>query len=821
MLHSFLHDLRFGARVLRRAPGFTVVAVVVLALGIGATTAIFSVVNPVLLRPLPFPEPERLVLLYENAPHLEVMSISVPNLRDWQRMNRSFERIGAVKSATITWTGVEQPERLYGIQASADMFAAVGARPVLGRLYTAEEDRPGGERVAIISHELWARRFGLDSSVVGQALTLNGASHTVIGVMPPGFTVLYNNVDIWVPLGPVLDALPQERGNHAGIFAIARLRDGVTIESARADMNGVVRQITSGITALADNGVTLVSLRDDAVSDVETALFFMFGAVGFVLLIACANVANLLLARAAAREHEIAIRLAMGAGRFRIVRQLLTESLVLAIAGGMLGLLLAIWGVDILLASLPAGAELPRQEEIGVDLWALGFTLVLSFLSALMFGLAPALQMMRRNPADALKSGGRWSSGSSRWLRGSLVVSEIAVALLLLAGAALMIKSFARLRDIDSGYDPKGVMMFWVDLPGFRYPGVAQWIGFHDQLLQRVRSLPGVESAGIGTALPLTGGWSETSVHAKGSPIPPDQSPVCLYQPVSAGFHRTLGIRLLKGRHFTEADREGSAPVAIIDRTLAEKFWPGEDPIGKLIAFEVIETEEKLPDGVKKGLWREVVGVVEHVRYYELEAESRVEVYVPYPQLPTWMREQRPPVGLVVRTTASDHAALASALRREVGAIDGNIPLFNIRTMEDVLSGYLARRRLTTWLIGIFSGVALLLALVGIYGVIAYSVRMRTREIGIRMALGAGRGDVIRLVLKEGLLLAAIGVALGLAVAFVAMPLIESFLYGVSSTDPAILIAISLLLLATTLAASFIPARRASGIDAVRALREG
>jgi putative ABC transport system permease protein len=488
----------------------------------------------------------------------------------------------------------------------------------------------------------------------------------------------------------------------------------------------------------------------------------------------------------------------------------------------LLGLLLAIWGVDILLASLPVAAQLPRQNEIGVDGWALGFTLVLSSLSALIFGLAPALQMMRRNTIDSLKSGGRWASGSSRWLRGSLVVSEIAVALLLLAGAGLMIKSFARLSEVDAGYDPKNVMMFWIDLPGFRYPEVAQWTTFYDQFLQRVQRLPGVASAGIGTALPLSGGWSETSVHAKGVAPPgsPDDIPVCLYQPISAGFHRTLGIRLLKGRYFTEQDREGSAPVAIIDRTLADRYWPNQDPLGKLIAFEVIETEEPMKDGVRKGLWREVVGVVEHVRYYELESESRVEVYVPYPQLPTWMREQRPPVGLVVRTSTSDPANITSAIRRELRELDSDLPLFNVRTMEDVLAGYLAQRRLTTWLIGIFSAIALLLALVGIYGVIAYSVRMRRREIGIRIALGAGRRHVVGLVLKEGMLLAALGVGLGLAGAFLVAPLIESLLYGVSATDPMIFLGISLLLVATALIASLIPARRAASVDPMEALRE-
>ncbi|HYH84023.1 MAG TPA: ABC transporter permease, partial [Pyrinomonadaceae bacterium] len=799
-MRTLLQDIRYGLRVLLRKPGFTLVAVLTLALGVGANTAIFSVVNAVLLRPLPYEEPEQIVWLWENNPQAgaTTMSISLPNLRDWKEQNRSFERIGATRGVNLALTGGgQQAERVQAAQAEADYFAAIGTRPLVGRTFLAEEDAAGGSRVAVLSHGLWQRRFGGDRDAVGKTINLDGESYEVVGVMPPEFAVLNNPTELWVPFGQFKDKLPQERDNHPGIFALARVRRGLTVERARSDMNAIAARLSEQYEESRGNGVVVTSVQEQMVQSIRPALLVLLGVVGFVLLIACANVASLLLARAAARGREIAIRVALGAGRMRIVRQLLTESLLLAFVGGAAGLVLALWGTDLLVASLPANSPIPRQDEIGIDARVLVFTVGVSLLSALVFGLAPAFQASKSNPNETLKEGGRGALGKSSRLRKALVVAEVALTLVLLVGAGLMLRSFARLQAVDPGFEPGNVLTMRINLPQTRYPERAQWTEFYRQLLERVRALPGVESASVSSAIPLASGGSEAGVIVEGRPVPrnPSEGTAALFQTVSPDYHETMGVTLLRGRRFNEQDTETSTPVVIIDETMARKFWPSEDPLGKRISFENQGTaDDPRPN------WREVVGVVRHVRHYQLERESFVELYAPVNQLPMWQQRRRPAMGLIVRA-AAEPEAITSAIREHVRALDSEVPIYSVNTMTGVVDTALAQRRLSTWLLGIFACVALVLATVGIYGVLAYMVAQRTHEIGLRMALGAQGRDVLRLVVGQGMSLALVGVAVGLAAAYGLTRLMEGLLYGVSATDPATFAAVSLLLAAVALLA--------------------
>jgi putative ABC transport system permease protein len=816
-MKTLWQDLRYAVRVLLKQPGFALVAVVTLALGVGANTAIFSVVNAVLLRPLPYEDAGRLVFLWENNQRAgaNFMSISLPNLRDWKEQSHSFEQIGATRNASFTITGGGEPERVQGEQAEADMFAAFGTRPLLGRAILPDDDRAGGDRVVVLSQRLWQRRFGGDPKVLGRTVTLDGETFTVVGVMPAEFNVATGPTELWVPLGRFKPGLPQERDNHPGIVAVARLKKGVSAEQARAEMADIARRLSDQYVENRGNGVSVTPVEEQLVQGVRTVLLVLLAVVGFVLLIACANVANLLLARAASREKEIAIRVALGAGRLRVARQLLTESFVLALAGGTGGLLLALWGTDVLVASLPANSFIPRQDEIGIDAGVLAFTFAASLLSAFVFGLAPALQASKSDPNESLKEGGRGASAASNRLRKALVVAEVALTLVLLIGAGLMVKSAVRLSEVDPGFDPANVLTMRINLPEARYADGARWADFYRRLDERVRALPGVEASAISSAVPLVGGGSEAGVIAEGRPVPrgPAESTPALYQAVSPDYHRAMGIKLLRGRYFNEQDTASAQPVAVVDETLARRFWPNEDPLGKHISFENRGT----PDNLQPN-WREIVGVVRHVRHYQLERESFVEVYAPFDQLPIWMQKRRPAMSVVART-AGDPAALVSAVRGEVRALDPEVAVFGVNTMTGVLSGAVAQRRISTWLLAAFACVALVLATVGIYGVLAYSVAQRTREIGIRMALGAQTRDVLRLVLGQGLLLALAGVGLGVCGALALTRLMAGLLYGVSATDPATYALISLLLVSVALLACLIPAWRATRVDPMAALR--
>jgi putative ABC transport system permease protein len=803
-METFLQDLRFSLRMLVKNPGFAAVAAITLALGIGANTAIFSVVNAVLLRPLPYRDPSRLVLMNESSQQLPDMSVSYPNYLDWRDRSRSFERIAAVQPAQYTLSGVDRPERLGGWNVTADFFATLGVTPVVGRDLSARDDRPGAPPVALLTYGLWQRRFGGDPSVVGRALTLSGRSVEVVGVLPQTFRFYYGDADLFLPLGIDADRL-KDRGDHPGIYVVARLKPGATPKTAFADMDAIARSLEAEHPETnSGNRVAVKLLQDDVVSILRPVLVVLAGAVGFVLLIACANVANLLLARASTREKEIAIRRALGASRRRVLRQVLTESALLSLLGGGLGLLLAAWLSDVLLSLVPAG--LPRMDEVRLDGTVLGFTLLLSLLTGLVFGIAPAWQASRSDVLEPLKETARGSSsgrGQQRF-RSVLVVSEVALALVLLAGAGLMARSFERLQEVRPGFRPGNVLSAQLVLPEIKYKTRPEIIAFADQLLARVGALPGVEAAGTVNPLPLTQeGW-QTDYQIEGRPVPArGEAPNSDYHVVSGAYFKAMGIPLVRGRLFDDSDREDTTPVVLVNETLARRYWPEGDAVGKRMRTGSVD---------QPGPWLTVVGVVGDVRQYGLDQEQKTQFYRPGRQLALH------PMSLVLRAQG-DPEALAAAVRRAVQSIDPDQPIYNVRSMDSLLATTLAPRRLSLLLLAAFAMTALLLAGVGIYGVLAYSVTQRTHEIGIRMALGARRADVLVMILRQGIRLVLIGAALGVAAAFGLTRLMSSLLFGVSPTDPATLGAVCLVLVGVALLACIVPARRASGVDPMIALR--
>ncbi len=799
-------DVRYGARVLWKSPGFTAVAVVALALGVGATTAIFSVMNAVLWRPLPFREPDRLVMIWMDNRRLGMHEDihSYPNYQDYRNQNTTFAQLAAFTTQGFNLTGEGEPDRVVGAATTATFFEVMGTSPALGRAYTAEEDQPGRDSVAVISHGLWQRHFGGDPNIVGKSISLNGATRTVVGVMPADFAFPGKEVDLWVPLA-VPESAKQERSAF-WLSMIGRLKPGVTVEQARADMGTIWARMEQQYPQLGGYGVNLVPLHTQVVGNVRPALWVLLAAVGFVLLIACANVANLLLARGTARGREIAIRAALGAGRKRIVRQLLTESVLLALLGGAVGALLAVWGLGALKSLAPA--DTPRLEQIGVDARVFAFALAISCVTALVFGLVPALQASKPDLNETLKEGGRsdTSGGRGRRLRDLLVVSEIALTLVLLVGAGLLLKSFKRLQEVNLGYKPEGVLTARVSLPRAKYREPQKVAAFYEQLTENLRNSPGVEGvAAVGTIL-LTTTPNSTIITIEGRPNPPaaERTEVPL-DPVTPDFFKVMGTPLLRGRFFDAHDRRGSQPVAIVNETFARKFFPGEDPIGRRYLYG--------DPGGDNDQWFTIVGVVADMKRTDFNAEVRPETFYPLAQVPDTS------MMLVVRAASGDAASLASLVRQQVRSLDADQPVYAVRTMDEQLAERRAQRRFNMLLLALFASVAMALAAVGLYGVMAYTVTQRQHEIGIRMALGAGAADVFRLVVGRGMILAAVGIAVGFVSALALTRLMTGLLFNVSAADPLTYAAVSLLLAAVALAGCLVPARRATKVDPMVALR--
>jgi putative ABC transport system permease protein len=801
-------DLRYALRMLAKSPAFSLIAILTLGLAIGANSAIFSVVNAVLLRPLPYPHSEQLVRVFGTQPQLAIAPTSPANFLEWKEENQVFERIGTYVGQGFNLLGGDKPERVIGARVSVDLLPLLGVQPALGRLFANDEDQEGRGQVVILSHDFWRSRFGGDASTVRQTITLNDRPYTVVGVMPPGFAFPSTRTQVWVPVA--FNAAERATRDTNYIDVVARLKPGITIEQARANMNAIAqRQVERYPKTNTGIGAKIVSLHEQIVGDVRPMLIVLLGAVAFVLLIACANIANLLLARAAARQKEMAIRGALGASRSRVVRLLLTESLVLSIVGGAVGLLLAIWSLDLLVSLKPA--NLPRLTEIGVNRTVFLFTLAISVFTGIVFGLVPAWQASKPDLNEGLKESGRGSSGGPRRqrVRAALVLTEVALSLVLLIGAGLMMRSFSRLLAVDPGFKPDHVLTAFVSLPVTKYPKRQDQAAFFDRLLDRLQNLPAVSAAGVVSDLPLFGG-SSTGFDVDGRPEAlPGQRPMTDYRMINPDYFAAMGMKLVKGRVFSRYDTEGAPGVVIINETLAARFFAGEDPIGKRLNLS----------GEPKDL-REIVGVVADLRNYGVDADVKPEVYVPFLQSePGYLAGVASAMNVIVRSP-NDPSSLASALREQVQALDKDQPVSEIRTMEWYLADSMAQRRFNMLLLGVFAGLALILAAVGIYGVIAYTVEQRTHEMGIRIALGARGGDILRLVFAHAMATTLAGIGLGLAAAFGLTRLLQSLLYQITATDPFVFATIPVLLLIVAVIATYLPARRAMKVDPITALRQ-
>jgi putative ABC transport system permease protein len=797
-MDNMLKDLQYAFRMMLKHRSFTVIAVLAIALGIGANTAIFSVVNGVLLRPLPYQAPDQLVTVLHDG----TSPVAPANYSDLKQQSQSFESIEAAQMWGPNLTGRDQPEHLSGLQLSAGMFQLLGVNPLLGRTFATGEDQPGNDRVVVLSNRLWQRRFGSDQSIIGQQLTLDGSSYTIIGVMPPQFQFApfwATRAELWVPLN--LAARANDR-NGQSLRIFGRLQPGVTREQAQVEVATVFSRLEQQYPeANKGLGLTVVSLHEKVVGKTRTALLILLGAVGFVLLIACANVANLMMTRATARQKEIALRTALGASRGRIARQLLTESAALALVGGGFGLLLGGLGIELLVRLGPE--NLPRMQSIGLDAYVLGFTVLLSLLTGLLFGLAPVLQIRKASFNAALKEGGRGSTDGGRRSLGrrSLVVSEVALALMLLIGGGLLVRSFLRLVSIDPGFNPHNVLTMTISTAGSEHKTGPQRVAFFDRLIERVDSLPGVQSSSAINHLPLAGDLWTLGFTIEGRPaLLPGEGQGAVYRIVRPEYFQTMGATLLSGRDFTARDNEKSPGVVIINESMARHYWANQNPLGKRITVA--------DDGL-----REIVGIVKDTRQGEWSAQASPEAYLPHLQVPS-------PRGLtLVVRSASDPLSLVGAVQNAVWAIDKNLPVSEIRTMDDVVSEAVGPQRFNTILLGLFSAVALILAVVGIYGVLSDSVTARTHEIGVRMALGAQALDVLKMIVRQGMVLVAIGIGIGLAGAYLLTQLMSTLLYEVSTTDRLTFVTTALALATVALGACLVPARRATKVDPLVALR--
>ena len=812
-MDTLLRDIRHALRMMARSPGFTAVAAAALALGIGANSAIYSVVNGVLLRPLPYGGAERVVQIWNHWEGWPQTWLSPPEYQDFATRSRTLEHVAAYTSGGRNLTGGDAPERVRVGFTTASAFPALGVQARLGRVYGAEEDRPGGPRVAVLGWGLWQRRFAGDPAIVGRTVLLNDSAVTVLGVMPPGFQLPTDFVgqpmDLWMPLQ--LDpGNPGARGGHY-LYALARVRQGVAVSAAVREVEAIAKRMTEEFKDSYSPafGSTAVPVSEQIVGKVRPALLVLAGAVGFVLLIACANVANLLLARSEARQREIAVRVALGAGRGRIVRQLLTESVMLSLAGGALGLLLAFWSVGALRAAAPE--SIPRAADAAVDGTVLAFTLAVALATGILFGLVPALHATRPDLQNKLREGGR--SGGAMINHGPtrvLVVAELSLALVLVIGAGLLVQSFARLLGVSPGFNPAGVLTMQLSLPASKYAGSSDVWRFYRQLLERVEEVPGVQGAAGVRALPMTGPIGDWGFQVEGRHGRPQHEAWSAgdWQVVTPDYFRVMQIPLKQGRGFTSADDERAPGAIVINEELAKKAFPGGNAVGQRVRL----------GGGSDTAWRTVVGIVGNVRSQGLDAEIRTELYLPHAQWPLGGGTPQRNLFLLIRS-AGDPAALTAAIRREVRSLDPNLPVASIRTLDEVVGGWAAERRLTMLVLSGLAAVALALAAVGIYGVMAYSVAQRTQELGIRMALGASPRDVLALVLRQGAALAAVGIALGLAGAAALTRLLSGMLYEMSATDPATFGALALLLAAVALFATYIPARRATRVDPVTAIR--
>jgi putative ABC transport system permease protein len=828
-MQTLWQDLRFGARLLWKKPGFALIAVITLALGIGANTAIFSVVDAALLRPLPYPEAGRLVFLWTTAfGGTRSFGSAMPDYREWRDQNRTLDGLAGFYYGdfNLSPSGGE-PERVQGAYVTSNLFNVLKVSPALGRLFTPEEDRFGRHRVVLLSHGLWRRSFGGDSAIVGREIKLGGESFTVTGVMPPGLPFFDNTpeVELWTPIAFAPGDGTDTRSDHF-VNLVGRLKPGVTIAQAQEDASAIARRVEEQFPENKGLGALIRPAHEQLTGDSSRALYVLLGAVAFVLLVACVNVANLMLARAAAREREMAIRASLGASRARIMRQLMIECLPLGLMGGALGVLLALWGIDLLESLLPA--TLPRHNEIGVNGRVLSFTAALALLTVLLFGLLPALQAVKADMRAALGEGGRGGSRQGR-LRRLLVVAEVALALVLLVGAGLMVRSFVKLRQADVGFNERNVLTMRVPLPDAKYPipndandpRIPTGLAFYEQLLERVEALPGVKAVSVSTVLPLgsMANWGK-GFSVEGRPAPPslDRVPTVRYAIISHDFFRTFGVSIRRGRSFTAQDRENSQPVAIVNETIARRFFPNEDPVGKTIWMgpheHLLSPEAQRPEN--RFIRRVIVGVVADVKGGGLNQPAAPLVYAPLHQ---YRRDGWANTLTLAAQTEAAPDTLTAAIRAQVRALDREQPVTSVRTVGELLDRSLSEAKFNLLLLGLFAVVALALAAIGVYGVMSYAVAQRTREIGIRMALGAQPRSVLRLVVGQGMTLVSIGVVIGVAAAWALTRLMSTMLFETPATDPATFAAISLSLGSVALVACWIPAWRAAKVDPMVALR--